>query len=539
MSASTFSSGLSGESFWFRRPALTAVGIIAVTTLIRFWFVASGQLDLVQDEAQYWDWTRRMQLSYYSKGPLIAWVIKLWTTVFGNTELGVRFGSLLHACLAQCLLYWGVANVMKRPRVALWTLIIANTTVLFNVSGILMTTDNPLLLCWALALFSLYWASEEADAFWPYCFLGISMMLGVLAKYMMLGMAGIAFLYICGLYRHHMLPEGFVRRVAIAIFLGTALGFLPIILWNMQNNWVGFLHVGTLAGVTSHKSIPLIRFDRFPEYFGSQIGLITPWWFVFMLAGAWRAGKLALQNRSAAAVREDARTTRQSILLAAAFWMLWGFFIIWSFHKRIYPNWSAMSYVSGMILAAFAVDRGSLAVYRSATAKHPLGPRLRKLWVTLGIIVFIGIHSLGVIPFTGKFNPATRLMGWHDLGHKLHEIQQSLPNPEKVFFFADAYDITASLAFYAPGKPVTYCADFGRRMSQYDIWPGPQDKKGWDAVFVRKDQPAIPEPLQEMFEEASYIEYQTMHRGKLGRKFYIATLRNFTGKWPRQSFGVY
>lgn len=522
-----------------RNPTLTAVCIIAVTTLVRLCFVASGQLDLVQDESQYWDWTRRMQLSYYSKGPLIAWVIKLWTSLFGDTGLGVRFGAVLHSCIAQCLLYWGVGRIMQRPSVALWTLAIANTTVLFNVTGILMTTDSPLLLCWTLALFSLYWASERVDNIVPYILLGLSMALGILAKYMMLAMLGIAALYIIGLYRHRMLPEGYVRKVIIAMTLGSIVGFAPILIWNMQNDWVGFKHVGTLAGVTSSKPRPLIRFDRFPEYIGSQIGLITPWWFAFMIGGAWGAAKLAVSKRHATGVREDLRHVRQSILLAAGFWMLFGFFIIWSFHKRIYPNWSAMSYVAGMILAAIAVDRGSLRVRRTATTKRPLTPRLRKVWVGIGIVLFITLYSVGYIPLTGKLNPATRLMGWTDLGNKLEELRQQFPDPDKVFYFSDAYDHTASLAFYAPGQPITYCADFGRRMSQYDIWPGPQDKVGWDALFVRRDAPAIPPQLKEMFEEASYIEYQSMHRGKPGRKFYIAILRNFNGKWPRESFGEF
>ena len=79
-----------------------AFAIIAISFAVRYWFVASGQLNLVQDEAQYWDWIRRPQLSYYSKGPLIAWVIATWCEVFGNTELGVRFGAVIEIGRASC-----------------------------------------------------------------------------------------------------------------------------------------------------------------------------------------------------------------------------------------------------------------------------------------------------------------------------------------------------------------------------------------------------------------------------------------------------
>ena len=104
---------------WFddltRRPGLWALGIIALSLAVRLWFVASGQLDLVQDEAQYWDWSRRLQWSYYSKGPLIAWVIAFWTHLFGDTELGVRMGAVVNATLAQILLWYGVCLLYTSP----------------------------------------------------------------------------------------------------------------------------------------------------------------------------------------------------------------------------------------------------------------------------------------------------------------------------------------------------------------------------------------------------------------------------------------
>lgn len=524
---------------WQRNPALVAAALIVFTTAVRLWFVASAQLDLVQDESQYWDWTRRLQLSYYSKGPLIAWVIHVWTGVFGDTELGVRFGAVLHSFLAQIILYFGVARVMRQPSVALWTIIIANTTPLFMVSGILMTTDSPLLLCWAVALFSLYWAGEHEDAVIPYVLLALSMAMGILAKYMMLAMFGVVGLYMLGLYRQHMLSRTFALRTLLALGVGLVIGFAPILIWNMQNNWVGFKHVSTLAGVTSATPKPLVRFDRFPEYFGAQLGLITPWWFAFMMAGAWRALSLAWNGSTQAGVREDRKHVRQSMLLASGFWMLWIFFIIWSFHTRIYPNWSAMSYIAGIILAATAVDRGSLLLRRAAVSARKQKVSFRKICIALGVVTFLLVHSLPYLPLPEKINPAVRLMGWHDLGYKLEAMRQEMPDPDKVFFFASSYDVTASLAFYAPGQPITYCADFGRRMNQYDLWPGPENKKGWDALYVGKDHPAVPPQLAEMFEENSYIEYQTMHDGRKGRTFFIVTLKNFKGNWSRQSFGVF
>src|SRR2546430_1542444 len=41
-------------------------------------------VDLSGDEAQYWDWSRNLDLSYYSKGPLIAYLIRGSCWAFGH-----------------------------------------------------------------------------------------------------------------------------------------------------------------------------------------------------------------------------------------------------------------------------------------------------------------------------------------------------------------------------------------------------------------------------------------------------------------------
>src|SRR5205814_9404343 len=48
-------------------------------------------VDLSGDEAHYWDWSRQLDLSYYSKGPLVAYIIRASCAIFGNTMPAVRY----------------------------------------------------------------------------------------------------------------------------------------------------------------------------------------------------------------------------------------------------------------------------------------------------------------------------------------------------------------------------------------------------------------------------------------------------------------
>ena len=54
------------------RPSLA---FVAVVTAARWMLLAFNQTDLFVDEAQYWLWGQEFAFGYYSKPPLIAWLI--------------------------------------------------------------------------------------------------------------------------------------------------------------------------------------------------------------------------------------------------------------------------------------------------------------------------------------------------------------------------------------------------------------------------------------------------------------------------------
>lgn len=592
-----------GRGFWHKlwrnRPDMLAVFIILSLVALRLWFIGAGQLNLFEDEAQYWDWARHPQLSYYSKGPLIAWIIAFWRNLLGDTEFAVRVGAVFNSALTQSVIYFGLSRRFKSSGLGLSVLILACLCPLFFASGIFMTTDSPLLLCWVMALFSLDLALEKKDDSGPLFMLGLCMALGVLAKYMMLFMAVIALAHGLVLHSLRLLPAHHFSRVASALVCGSALGLLPIGIWNARNDWVSFRHVATLAGVDGKKS--LISFEKFFEFLGGQVGAVLPWIFALILFGSWlafhrlrsaRARIKGLENLglsidfSTPFPTHEALILRRDALFMAAFWPLWLLFFFWSLHTRIYVNWPGMSYAGGLMLAGVGLvellkkwplgDKSPAAPAPSIPGGTPGGapgvefraagagamPWPRKLvppCLILSLLIFFAAHFQGYLPIPPKLNPATRAKGWSELGQRLEEIRNSMPNPDKVFFFSSSYGITAELSFYGPrgefGKPGAYCLNLGggRRMNQYDLWPGPDGKVGegddelhehpkigWDAVFVEYSPVGWPDQrLLEMFESGTHERFQGSLNGQPGRSLDIIILRNFNGKWPAPAQGRY
>src|SRR5580698_6732733 len=106
-------------------------------------------LDLAPDEAHYWDWSRHLAWSYYSKGPLVAWLIRASCEVFGplseslvgSPMLAVRLPAV--ACHAALLAGWYVlaASTLNSHRAALALVALALTFPAVIAGAALMTID--------------------------------------------------------------------------------------------------------------------------------------------------------------------------------------------------------------------------------------------------------------------------------------------------------------------------------------------------------------------------------------------------------------
>src|ERR1700736_5637229 len=108
------------ERTW-RWPALAA-GLIVAAAGVRLAYLALAcPLDLAPDEAHYWDWSRHLDWSYYSKGPLVAYLIRASCFLFGslarwligNEMLAVRLPAVLCGSLLLVSLYVLTVQVFK------------------------------------------------------------------------------------------------------------------------------------------------------------------------------------------------------------------------------------------------------------------------------------------------------------------------------------------------------------------------------------------------------------------------------------------
>ena len=82
---------------------LTAA-ILAGLLVLRVFALLADPNSLYADETQYWLWSRSLDWGYFSKPPMIAWIIASTTAIFGNADWAVRLAApFLHSITAVML----------------------------------------------------------------------------------------------------------------------------------------------------------------------------------------------------------------------------------------------------------------------------------------------------------------------------------------------------------------------------------------------------------------------------------------------------
>src|SRR5438270_2442649 len=121
-----------------RRLFWLAALIVGAITLLRIVMLLATPLQLYPDEAQYWWWAQTPDWGYFSKPPLIAWLIGAVTSLCGNGTACVRAASpLLHGLTA--LVVGATGTALGGRRVGAWAAMLYATMPGVSFSAMLMT----------------------------------------------------------------------------------------------------------------------------------------------------------------------------------------------------------------------------------------------------------------------------------------------------------------------------------------------------------------------------------------------------------------
>jgi 4-amino-4-deoxy-L-arabinose transferase-like glycosyltransferase len=488
------------------------LAFLAVITILRLVYI--GRVDLSPDEAQYYEWSQRLDWCYFSKGPGVALAIKLGTSLFGANEFGVRFLAPILA-LGTSLMLYALTRRIYDPRAAAWAVVIANATPLFNAGGLIMTIDPLSIFFWSAALYTLWRAFEAHQTVEPlpgdaarefawWVSSGLLIGAGFLCKWTnaIQLLSVLLLVLLTKRFRSVLRAPGF--WMMLLVFL---LFVVPVAWWNQRNGWPTTHHLTARGGLeTEWWRIDLKNFGKF---IGTHIFVYSPLVFAGMIwvllvgtkdsAGRWGRSIASAGRAIPAGLRRHPFGVALILLLALtayfagnyldepifhtiAKWILlvgalaglarnkevanihWRSRFLIAFalplivlyawialHHDAEVNWTAPASVSLLILVAQLADRFWHADQRKLVgAAVGLGAVMSLVAVNTDLVRSVGI------PWPLQRDHTARLRGWQSTASEVHKFREQLERQlgRPVFLIAENYGVAAELCFYLPEKRV-------------------------------------------------------------------------------------
>ncbi|WP_460272224.1 ArnT family glycosyltransferase [Celeribacter sp. ULVN23_4] len=308
-----------------------ALGFVAVAVALRLLALAFDRTDLFVDEVQYWFWGQNLDFGYYSKPPLIGWVIRLVTDLAGSdAAFWVRMpGTILHAITA--LLLGALAARIADRSAALWTVALYLSLPFVALGSVMISTDTVMAPSYAAALLFFFRTAEKrraVDALAVGLFAGLAFMAKYAAVYFLIG-AGLV-----------MLTQPALRpgwRNLLLMLVAFAVVIAPNILWNLSHDLTTVAHTMDNAGWVRHGAA--LDIGSMVEFFVSQFGVFGPVTMGALIAAYLRPRggmrpALVLFSIPALVV-----VTIQALL------------------DKAYANWAVATYFTGIVLAVLVLPR--------------------------------------------------------------------------------------------------------------------------------------------------------------------------------------
>ncbi len=470
--------GAIADRQWLRRTWWLIGGLL----LFRLIYAAVVPLDLVPDEAYYWDWSRQLDWGYYSKPPMVAWLIALSTSWLGSTALGVRLPAVLLGTLGLFWMYLLAARLFGR-KAGFWATLLTAATPGNAALALLMTIDAPFLFCWGAALYC-FWRLLEGGRSRGVWLVTTTLVtgLGLLSKQTMFGFLPLAFVFL--LVSPADRPQ--LRKPGFWVWIAGSLLFLaPVLVWNMHHDWITAQH--TSGHFTSSPVGMLKRLSRFGEFLAGVFGGGTP------VTMALFAAVLVL---AASGFRRIDRRARYLFCFSG---LPMAGVLGLAMVQRVQPNWPAGFVPAGLVLVC-GWALGQIAGLRPLNAGQQGLRRAAAVGAVCTLVTYLVPLGFGLQG--SRIDPAARLRGWREVGQTVDAAWRELPPTDGAFLIATTGRTAASeLAFYLPAQPRAFVWNgTGQVLSQYDVWGGPQDRIGAASLIVTAPGSPPPESLATAFE---------------------------------------
>lgn len=483
---------------------LAAIGLTAYVAVLRLLY--QGAIDLMPQEAYYWAYAQHLDWGYLDHPPMVAWLIWLGTTVFGDTEFGVRIGASLCWFATAYFMFRFTSEVFGRMS-AFLALLLLVVLPFFFATGTLTTPDAPLTAAWAGALYFLQQAIL-ANRRKAWLGAGICIGLGMLSKYTiaLLGPATLVFLIL-----HPQSRRWLSTSWPYLCVISATLLFSPVIAWNATHDWASF------------------QFQGSRRWLSDDIVFSTPTLLMFIAMLLGPAGLLlaAAATGQMARLSDRSNLRGQDAFLAVFTLVPLAVFTFFSLFHTVKLNWTGPVWLALLPIMANITE----TALKSGTMSRVVTAVKVSI---IGSILFFSLllHYLALgLPFVGYSNGLRGMpIAWEELVSAAEEIKTKVAaetGASPLLVGMDKYNVASELGFYSKGRTllddITSQNLFGDNGLMFEHWQSGSSPDGRVAImYGLKDDSLSSDSLAAWFENIGPVERRVVYkdRAAAGEFFY-------------------
>lgn len=375
--------------------------LLVVSAVIRC--ILAGWIELGTDEAYYWTFAKYPDWSHFDHPGMVGWVIQLFTfNLLFDSEFFMRLASVVFMTINTWVMY-RIGKELKDETAGLLAALLYTASIYaFVITGVFILPDTPMSLFWLLGFWHLIKHVHNTSLRAPLLLAGLFIGLSILSKYTGIFLWVGFFFYILFFDRKQFKNPWLYVSVLI-----TAVCCLPILIWNLQNDFVSFRFHEDRVSFFGPVTPVNIGNELIGEFFYNN-----PVNFVVAIIAVVAAFRKRLPV--------DLQIKRLTLLTALP---MIGLFLYFSIVRPTLPHWSAPAY--NLLIPLSAVW---LSTLDGKKAKRTVSAALSLLALTL--ILGVAEIKTGFVPLDhqteatklGKDDPTLDVYGWRQAGEKFAEI---------------------------------------------------------------------------------------------------------------------
>jgi len=455
---------------------------------------------VIDDEAYYFIYSQHLAGGYIDHGPVIAFLIRGFTLMFGENGFGIRIGGVvLLTGLGVILYYFGKRYFSATTGVVFASTVFAN--ILLHTNGIVITPDAPLVFFNILTIIFYYRAYFDDKKYYYIAgvFLGFALLTKISALFLAMGI--ILFPLVSRKRREFLSEKRFYLSLLIAFLI-----FLPFVIWNIRNDFAFIRYQG--AHIT--RGGDLTSFIELWSALALLMGPILFYYSIYLpvkhIYHYWKKSN------------NDSKLLYFSLVTAVPVL----YFAIHSLFSRFEVNWPAPALFGGLFIFGIYVSN------HWKTKK-----RLFRLQIIYSLVLILLVTFQTYYPFLplkGKSDITRRYHIYNCFPHDLKDYLESNPTTQKYRIVANNFQIPSMVNLYIRPVQEATCLSIKYHESLFSFLHPDESLVGGDYLFIGNSI-RFPEKIKPYFREVNFLRsFDSVRNGKTIKQFGLWLVKGYRGK---------